>query len=51
MGHSIFTDSDKLVYILCVSRFSLSYILEHFLKFMMDEEDNERAEWDWLKKK
>jgi len=42
----------KIVYSVCIFfRHNGFYIPQIILKFMMDEEDNERAEWDWLKKK
>ena len=42
----------KIVYSVCIFfRHNGFYMPQIILKFMMDEEDNERAEWDWLKKK
>ncbi len=42
----------KIVYSVCIFfRHHGFYMPQIILKFMMDEEDNERSEWDWLKKK
>ncbi len=50
---SISQRSEQKNSLFCVYFFRHSgfYIPQIILKFMMGEDDNERAEWDWLKKK